>query len=182
MLANQHCTNSVDIWPVGVLLSEMILRRLFDFTRGNALNQLRDGTFMWDKIFNDKKFPAYDRKTESSFDRLKQALVCGRIKSTANQRDTNNSVKKCYVTSENARDLLKQLLKIDPAERISAQDALNHRFLKVWKKDDEINATPIEFSEEIGDCNLIGLDMKEHLLNKVNELADTFQKQNTVTV
>jgi serine/threonine protein kinase len=55
---------------------------------------------------------------------------------------------------------MKSLLQTEPENRISAKDALSHPFLKVWKQADEIDVQPIIYDDKIGDCSLIGLELK----------------------
>jgi len=38
-----------------------------------------------------------------------------------------------------ARDLLKKMLVIDPRNRISVDEAINHPYIRVWFEDDEVN-------------------------------------------
>lgn len=41
-----------------------------------------------------------------------------------------------------ARDLLNKMLVIDPRQRISVDDALNHPYIKVWFDEEEVNGPP----------------------------------------
>lgn len=44
------------------------------------------------------------------------------------------------LTANSARDLLSKMLVIDPQDRISVDDALNHPYISVWYDDSEVNA------------------------------------------
>ena len=41
-----------------------------------------------------------------------------------------------------ARDLLSKMLVIDPVNRISVEDAINHPYINVWFDESEVNAAP----------------------------------------
>uniref|UniRef100_A0A1I7TQ92 Protein kinase domain-containing protein n=2 Tax=Caenorhabditis tropicalis TaxID=1561998 RepID=A0A1I7TQ92_9PELO len=50
-----------------------------------------------------------------------------------------------------ARDLLANMLKINPDERFSVEDAINHPYVRLWFKDEEVNAPASEnrYDQEI---------------------------------
>lgn len=51
--------------------------------------------------------------------------------SSPNQTDLNAS---------QARDLLSKMLVIDPNNRISVDEALNHPYIRIWREESEVNA------------------------------------------
>ncbi|VDM26804.1 unnamed protein product [Toxocara canis] len=54
------------------------------------------------------------------------------------------------LSADNARDLMENLLKIDPNERFSIEQAVRHPYVSIWFRDDEWNhpQIPIEYKEE----------------------------------
>ena len=47
------------------------------------------------------------------------------------------------LTANTARDLLSKMLVIDPINRISVDEALNHPYIYVWYDESEVNAVTI---------------------------------------
>uniref|UniRef100_A0A0K0DKI9 Protein kinase domain-containing protein n=1 Tax=Angiostrongylus cantonensis TaxID=6313 RepID=A0A0K0DKI9_ANGCA len=64
-------------------------------------------------------------------------------------KDTENV--RSHLTAEYARDLLSKMLVIDPDYRFSVEESLNHPYVKLWFRDDEVNAPQSEnrYNEEI---------------------------------
>ncbi|VDO31821.1 unnamed protein product [Haemonchus placei] len=60
---------------------------------------------------------------------------------------------KANLTAEWGRDLLAKMLVINPDKRYSVEESLNHPYVKVWFRDEEVNAPQSEnrYNEEI-DC------------------------------
>ncbi|PIO68955.1 hypothetical protein TELCIR_09241 [Teladorsagia circumcincta] len=60
---------------------------------------------------------------------------------------------KANLTAEWGRDLLAKMLVINPDNRYSVEQSLNHPYVKVWFRDEEVNAPQSEnrYNEEI-DC------------------------------
>jgi serine/threonine protein kinase len=62
------------------------------------------------------------------------------------------SFKVLYYLAENARDLLSKMLKIKPEDRISSDEALQHKYINSTKFNlsyqiDELDADPLSISE-----------------------------------
>jgi hypothetical protein len=83
----------------------MIHRQLFDFTKGDAINQLRNGKFRWDVVFSDSVFPVHSQKEEKILDRIKQSFTSttnclfGRFRQR-NQNIASSSTKHRYINRE----------------------------------------------------------------------------------
>jgi serine/threonine protein kinase len=69
-----------------------------------------------------------------------------------------------YFIAQNARDLLMKLLRPDPNQRISANDALQHVYLP-WKNDREIEDSAIE-SNNMDISELTSLNVKSEVFLK----------------
>lgn len=128
---------NADIWSVGCIFGEML--------RGHVVFPGTDHIDQWNKIIeqlgtpspefmsrlqptvrnyveNRPKYPGY------SFERLFPDILF--------PADSRQSP----LTANSARDLLSKMLVIDPQDRISVDDALNHPYISVWYDDSEVNA------------------------------------------
>ena len=116
---------SIDMWSVGCLFGAMLFQinvlfqgksnidqlitiaKQFGFNKiNNFLEKYKGNCFLAQKII--KKIKNYEEKNWDEF-----------------INDKNK-----YLINENALDLLKKLLEIDPEKRINAKDALNHQYFK----------------------------------------------------
>jgi serine/threonine protein kinase len=63
--------------------------------------------------------------------------------------------------AENARDLMKHMLRPDPDIRISAWDAIQHDYLRAYQEPSELDADPIECKGNLNNENsVINLEFK----------------------
>ena len=116
---------SIDMWSVGCLFGAMLFQinvlfqgksnidqlitiaKQFGFNKiNNFLEKYKGNCFLAQKII--KKIKNYEEKNWDEF-----------------INDKNK-----YLINENALDLLKKLLEIDPEKRINAKNALNHPYFK----------------------------------------------------
>lgn len=69
----------------------------------------------------------------------------------------------CFVTASQARDLLSKMLIIDPAKRMSVDEALQHPYINVWYDPAEVEAPPPQIYDK-------QLDEREHSIDEWKEL------------
>uniref|UniRef100_A0A915A759 Stress-activated protein kinase JNK n=1 Tax=Parascaris univalens TaxID=6257 RepID=A0A915A759_PARUN len=131
-------TEKVDIWAIGCILAEMILRRIL-FPGTDRLDQ-------WTKITSVLGTPS-----KEFIDRLEHhARLFVRSKGRTEPKSFEeifpddifvghfpNAPQLC---AKNARDLLSKMLQIDPEKRISIDEAVQHPYVKLWFIDSEWNA------------------------------------------
>lgn len=131
-------TESVDIWSVGCIFGEII--------RGCVVFPGSDHIDQWNKIIEQlgTPEPSFIEKLQTSvrnyvehrpkcsgypFDRLFPDILFSEDKSDHNLFKVNQ-----------ARDLLCKMLVIDPEQRISIDEALNHSYINLWYENSEVNA------------------------------------------
>ncbi|XP_073843591.1 stress-activated protein kinase JNK-like [Musca autumnalis] len=148
---------NVDIWSVGCIMGELI--------RGSILFKGSDHMDQWTKIIQqigtpDRDFCAELRPVVRQYvDSLPHCdgYSIERLfpDSLFNYNLENDDVANQGSTDE-ARDLLARMLTINPAHRISVDEALNHSYINVWYDADEVNAPIVQ-----GGPNL-NIDQEEH--------------------
>ncbi|KAJ1351573.1 GLH-binding kinase 1 [Parelaphostrongylus tenuis] len=163
-------SEKVDIWSVGCIFAEMINHRVL-FPGLDRVDQ-------WTKIINVMGTPSEEfiSKLGSSAAMYVRSLPrqngipIEEIAPDANfLKDTENV--KSHLTAECGRDLLSKMLVIDPDYRFSVEESLDHPYVKLWFRDDEVNAPQSEnrYNEEI-DCSDKPLnEWKELIYNEVKQ-------------
>lgn len=143
-------SEKVDIWSVGCIFAEMI--------NHTVLFPGKDRIDQWTKIYNVMGTPNDDFINQLG----QSAAMYVRSLRRANPKplaeivpdsnflpETENP--RVNLTSTAARDLLANMLKINPDERFSVEDAINHPYVRLWFKEDEVNAPASEnrYDQEI---------------------------------
>nr|CDJ87656.1 Serine threonine protein kinase-related domain containing protein [Haemonchus contortus] len=145
-------SEKVDIWSVGCIFAEMINHRVL-FPGLDRVDQ-------WSKIINEMGTPGEDfiKQLGNSAAMYVRSLPSQTGKSIEEIAPDANFLKetenvKANLTAEWGRDLLAKMLVINPDNRYSVEESLNHPYVKVWFRDEEVNAPQSEnrYNEEI-DC------------------------------
>eukprot|EP00366_Plasmodium_knowlesi_P000737 XP_002258234.1 cdc2-related protein kinase 1, putative [Plasmodium knowlesi strain H] len=144
LLLGERCyTNKIDIWSVGCIFAEMILKKPL-FIGENEIDQIL-------KILNLLGLPDredYPEFYEYSFiSKNKELFKKKKIKMNVNKIRSHfpnvaNQFSGLYL-SDTGLDLLQQLLHFNPKNRISAADALKHPYFKEFPKPLDIRDMPI---------------------------------------
>ncbi|KHN75789.1 Mitogen-activated protein kinase 9 [Toxocara canis] len=122
----------VDVWSIGCIMAELILHEiLFDADNAVAL---------YEEIIATLGSPS-----EQFFSSDKLMILILNTVAAAQIQLTFLDAR-----PDNARDLMENLLKIDPNERFSIEQAVRHPYVSIWFRDDEWNhpQIPIEYKEE----------------------------------
>ncbi|WKY05740.1 hypothetical protein Q1695_006163 [Nippostrongylus brasiliensis] len=163
-------SEKVDIWSVGCIFAEMINHRVL-FPGTDRVDQ-------WSKIINEMGTPGEDfiaklgnsaamyvRSLPVQVGKPMEQLVpdCNFLKDTENPR--------ANLTADCARDLLAKMLVINPDNRYSVEESLNHPYVKVWFREDEVNAAQSEnrYNEEIDSADKPLNEWKELIYGEVKQ-------------
>ncbi|CAJ0930968.1 unnamed protein product, partial [Mesorhabditis belari] len=147
---------NVDIWSIGCIFGELV--------RGRVLFPGTDHIDQWTKIVEQLGTPS-----RGFLERL-QATVRNYVENRPSYRPISFEVlfpdamfpqptDNARLTAAQARDLLSRMLVIDPKERISVNEALQHPYVNVWFDESEVFAPPPEqYNNEV--------DKREHSVDE----------------
>lgn len=159
----QHLTTAtipVDVWAVGAIYAEMLMQNgpppLF-FSNGES------NAAQWDAIVEKTGFPSpsfvagiKDRRVQDKVGNMRsrndqpvthpQAWVIGHVR-FHRVAFNDMATRETRYSDENARNLLSRMLVIDPAERISVDEALQHEYVSGWRGKLDLS-TPTNTYEE----------------------------------
>ncbi|CAD6196885.1 unnamed protein product [Caenorhabditis auriculariae] len=136
-------SEKVDIWSVGCILAEMVNHQVL-FPGKDRIDQ-------WTKIINimgtpDEGFISQLGQSAALYVRsLREAVARPLEEVVPNEHfltETENP--RANLTAHYARDLIARMLKINHLERCSVEEALNHPYVKLWFKEEEVNAPSSE--------------------------------------
>lgn len=136
MLSLSEYTFAIDIWSVGCIFAEMLVRRQL-FPGKNYLNQLQ-------LILSVVGTPSPEYVQAVGSDRVKAYLQA------LPHRDPVDLSVLFPEASEVAIDLLRKLLQLEPRRRLSAVEALEHKYLSHYHepKDEPVCSPPFDFDFE----------------------------------
>ncbi|PIO71981.1 kinase domain protein [Teladorsagia circumcincta] len=163
-------SEKVDIWSVGCIFAEMINHRVL-FPGLDRVDQ-------WSKIINEMGTPGEDfvRQLGDSAAMYVRSLPPQVGKPIEQIAPDSNFLKetenvKANLTAEWGRDLLAKMLVINPDNRYSVEQSLNHPYVKVWFRDEEVNAPQSEnrYNEEIDCADRTLTEWKELIYQEVKQ-------------
>lgn len=136
MVSLSEYTFAIDIWSVGCIFAEMLARRQL-FPGKNYLNQLQ-------LILSVVGTPSEEYVKNIGSERVRTYL-----QSLPPRQPVELSVL-FPNASASALDLLGQMLKLDPKDRLSSESGLSHRYLSQYHdlKDEPVCKPPFDFSFE----------------------------------
>ncbi|GMS80974.1 hypothetical protein PENTCL1PPCAC_3149, partial [Pristionchus entomophagus] len=132
-------TNKVDVWSIGCIIAELINHQV--------LFPGMDRTRQWAKIVNVlgspseqfiSQLPERIATAVRSINRVPRRPIEEIVPDHNFLQDTERPGS--YLTADNARNLISKMLEIDPNERYSVAEALRHPYVRVWYKEEEVNA------------------------------------------
>uniref|UniRef100_A0A803Y9N0 Stress-activated protein kinase JNK n=1 Tax=Meleagris gallopavo TaxID=9103 RepID=A0A803Y9N0_MELGA len=151
---------NVDMWSVGCIMGEMV--------KGAVLFPGTDHIDQWNKVIEQlgTPCPEFMKKLQPTVrnyveNRPKYAgLTFPKLfpDSLFPADSEHNKLK-----ASQARDLLSKMLVIDPAKRISVDEALQHPYINVWYDPAEVEAPPPQIYDK-------QLDEREHTIEEWKEL------------
>ncbi|MBN3275631.1 MK10 kinase, partial [Polyodon spathula] len=175
---------NVDIWSVGCIMGEMVRHKILfpgrdfdmwsvgcifgEMIRGTVLFPGTDHIDQWNKVIEQlgTPLPEFMKKLQPTVrnyveNRPKYAgLAFPKLfPDCLFPADSEHNKLK----ASQARDLLSKMLIIDPAKRISVDEALQHPYINVWYDPAEVEAPPPEIYDK-------QLDEREHTIDEWKEL------------
>uniref|UniRef100_A0A0N5C8Q6 Mitogen-activated protein kinase n=1 Tax=Strongyloides papillosus TaxID=174720 RepID=A0A0N5C8Q6_STREA len=131
----------IDVWSVGCIMAELITGKVFF----NA----RDELSLWDSIVDKLGIP--NENFLKGIPPILKEYLLKEYKSKEvdfkkyfpdtlfDNSSPDNKPIPIELNGDNCRDALKKMLTIDPDERMSVDEALNHPYFRVWRNEKEIS-------------------------------------------
>ncbi|MBN3311879.1 MK10 kinase, partial [Atractosteus spatula] len=175
---------NVDIWSVGCIMGEMVRHKILfpgrdldmwsvgcifgEMIRGTVLFPGTDHIDQWNKVIEQLGTPSPE------FMKKLQPTVRNYVENRPKYAGLTfpKLFPDCLFPADSehnklkasqARDLLSKMLIIDPAKRISVDEALQHPYINVWYDPAEVEAPPPQIYDK-------QLDEREHTIDEWKEL------------
>ena len=140
ILKSTNYNSPIDIWAVGCVMAEMYLHPQPLFYGANEKEVLY-------RICSILGTPTYDTWAEG----IHQAKFTGFKFPNCNKIELENIITNA---SEDAIDLMKQMLKWDPNRRAAASNLLNHKFFNNYKNNYDKYSLPSNLDFNFSNCNV----------------------------
>lgn len=174
MLSAKKYCEKVDVWSIGCIFAELYLKKPV-FKGANHIDQLK-------KIFKILGVP-----DPQDVEWMQSADAKTWVKQLRRSEYKGQPLKQLLPEmSDLGIDLLKQLLKVNPNERIDVNGALEHRYLKeLHRPDDEpvgaVFNISFEYnksiSSEFGLRHMMYQELKNHHAKKLKEMTKFLRRQ-----
>jgi c-Jun N-terminal kinase len=159
---------NVDVWSVGCIMGEMLRRRVV-FCGTDHIDQ-------WNKITELLGTPS--REFTDRLHSTVRDFVTSRPHRDGIPFDRlfpdnyfpDDSQQYEQLNKKNARDLLSKMLVIDPKHRMSVDEALQHPYISLWYRDDEVNGpSPGHYDDSAEADELTVQQWKELIFHEVRD-------------
>ncbi|CAF1000268.1 unnamed protein product [Brachionus calyciflorus] len=159
MLRWSHYTKAVDIWSVGCILAEMYIQRPL-FPGSDHLNQLN-------RILDVVGYPSDDLLKEISDDARLYLESTERRPKSVNFTEYFREIQ-----DPTALDLIEKMLQLDPNNRITCDQALNHPYLEAYHDDDDDDPKIGQnFDDRFETQNLSELEWKKLIFDEIKSFV-----------
>ncbi|CAI6342394.1 unnamed protein product [Periconia digitata] len=162
MLSFQSYTKAIDVWSVGCILAELL--------GGKPFFKGRDYVDQLNQILHYLGTPSEETLSRIGSPRAQEYVrnlpYMQKVSFQSLFRQAN----------PDALDLLDRMLAFDPSQRISVEEALEHRYLHIWHDASDEPSCPTTFDFHFEVVEDIG-EMKKMILQEVNRFRQSVRVQ-----